>query len=362
MTAPTIDQGAWRPVPSHGPPAAQNYLPGLRVLAASALLSLTPYVLTLNAAFKTTQADLSPPPPGRPPPGDPPQLPPTIAVSTSQCRALPCCNAARSVAFTAGQVFFCSLAAYAFARLVPRPGPDILGFPHHLDGAERGDTRLAVPDHEPLRPGRHLPGHYLTLPIRHPLRDLPDEAVLQVPCPRTWRRPPGWTAPHPRPSCGGSWCRCDSPVITTATVAFVFGWNNFLWPLIVTDGDPGRSSPSARRPPGGFAAQRNLVLAARGRPDPAARDLRRVPETHRQIPRSSPGPTPELSPPRRTAPPLNPPSPYRHRSGTIRHAQAQLQEIRGHRRHCRPRSSGPHLRLRQRDLSEGRRHGHPELQ
>jgi multiple sugar transport system permease protein len=54
------------------------------------------------------------------------------------------------------------------------------------------------------------------------------------------------------------------PIIVTATlIAFVFGWNNFLWPLIVTDSASQQVlTVSIAALQSSFGQQWNLVLAA----------------------------------------------------------------------------------------------------
>ncbi len=54
------------------------------------------------------------------------------------------------------------------------------------------------------------------------------------------------------------------PIIITATlIAFVFGWNNFLWPLIVTDSNSKQVlTVGIAALQSSFNDQWNLVLAA----------------------------------------------------------------------------------------------------
>jgi multiple sugar transport system permease protein len=54
------------------------------------------------------------------------------------------------------------------------------------------------------------------------------------------------------------------PIIITATlIAFVFGWNNFLWPLIITDSNSQQVlTISIAGLQSAFSQQWNLVLAA----------------------------------------------------------------------------------------------------
>jgi multiple sugar transport system permease protein len=54
------------------------------------------------------------------------------------------------------------------------------------------------------------------------------------------------------------------PIIVTATlIAFVFGWNNFLWPLIVTDSaDKQVLTTGIADLQSAFSENWNLVLAA----------------------------------------------------------------------------------------------------
>jgi multiple sugar transport system permease protein len=52
-------------------------------------------------------------------------------------------------------------------------------------------------------------------------------------------------------------------IITAAIIAFVFGWNNFLWPLIVTDTNSMQVlTVSTAALQSSFSDQWNLVLAA----------------------------------------------------------------------------------------------------
>ena len=169
-----------------------------------------------------------------------------------------------TIALTAGQVGFGVLAAYAFARL-QFPGRDGL-FSVYLATLMVPNIVTLVPLYTIMRE-LHLTNTYwaIFLPyvlgtpytiflMRQYFMSLPAEvfAAARVDGASEWQILTRLVIPMGR------------PIIVTATlIAFVFGWNNFLWPLIVTDTNSQQVlTVSIAALQSAFSEQWNLVLAA----------------------------------------------------------------------------------------------------
>ena len=169
-----------------------------------------------------------------------------------------------TAALTIGQVSFGVLAAYAFARL-EFPGRDGL-FSVYLATLMVPNIVTIVPLYTMVREF-HLTNTYwaIFLPytlgvpytiflMRQYFRSLPSDvfAAARVDGASEWRIVTRLIIPMGR------------PIIVTATlIAFVFGWNNFLWPLIVTDSNSKQVlTVSIAALQSAFSNQWNLVLAA----------------------------------------------------------------------------------------------------
>jgi multiple sugar transport system permease protein len=250
--------------PAAEPPRAGR---GLRLtlfyllLLVIAVIFLTPYLFSVFAAFKPLSQILS----------QSPAQPPTSPTWSNFSQLFTQYNFGRylantlivTVILTAGQVTFSMMGAYAFARM-DFPGRDGL-FWMYL-------ATLMVPNVVTLIPlyvmfaKAHLLNTYwaIFLPyvlgvpqvvflMRQNFMTIPKE-VLEAArldgCSETrilWRI----VVPISRPI-----------IITATLLAFVFGWNNFLWPLIVTNSNHlnvltvGNANFSSN-----FAVQWNLILA-----------------------------------------------------------------------------------------------------
>jgi multiple sugar transport system permease protein len=169
-----------------------------------------------------------------------------------------------TAALTIGQVSFGVLAAYAFARL-EFPGRDGL-FSVYLATLMVPNVVTIVPLYTMMREF-HLTNTYwaIFLPytlgvpytiflMRQYFRSLPADvfAAARVDGASEWRILTRLVIPMGRPI-----------IITAALIAFVFGWNNFLWPLIVTDTSSQQVlTVSIAALQSAFSNQWNLVLAA----------------------------------------------------------------------------------------------------
>jgi multiple sugar transport system permease protein len=203
-------------------------------LTLIALVFIGPYLLTFFAAFKPESGVY----------GTAPWSPPhslytgnfrTVLVSDYFLRFLEN-TAGVTIVLTIGQVTFGVLAAYAFARL-EFPGRDWL-FSVYLATLMVPNIVTLVPLYTIMREV-HLVNTYwaLFLPyvlgapytiflMRQYFRSLPDDifAAARIDGCSEFTILTRILIPMGR------------PIIVTATlIAFVFGWNNFLWPLIVTD-------------------------------------------------------------------------------------------------------------------------------
>ena len=223
------------------------------LLALIAAVFVGPYVLTFFAAFKPESGVY----------GTAPWSPPhsaylgnftTVLFSDGFARFLEN-TAGVTVVLTLGQVTFGVLAAYAFARL-EFPGRDWL-FSVYLATLMVPNVVTLVPLYTIMRQ-LHLINTYwaLFLPyvlgapytiflMRQYFRSLPADVFAAA-------RVDGCSE---RAILLRILLPMGRPIIITATIiAFVFGWNNFLWPLIVTD------SPSRQVLTVGLAALQSYYI------------------------------------------------------------------------------------------------------
>jgi multiple sugar transport system permease protein len=231
-------------------------------LTLIAVVFVAPYVLAFFGAFKPA-SDLYTSSPWSPPHSFYTGNFTAILTSNDFIRYLG--NTARVPgALTAGQVGFGGLAAYAFARL-EFPGRDGL-FSVYLATLMVPNVVTIVPLYTMMREF-HLTNTYwaIFLPytlgvpytiflMRQYFKSLPTEVfdAARVDGASDWRILTRLLIPMGR------------PIIVTATlIAFVFGWNNFLWPLIVTDSTSQQVlTVSIAALQSSFGQQWNLVLAA----------------------------------------------------------------------------------------------------
>jgi multiple sugar transport system permease protein len=231
-------------------------------LTLIAVVFVAPYVLALFGALKPTSAIYS---------SSPWTLPhslytgnfTTVLLTDDFIRYLGNTALITGV-LTAGQVVFGVLAAYAFARL-RFPGRDAL-FSVYLATLMVPNVVTLVPLYTIMRE-LHLTNTYwaIFLPytlgspytiflMRQYFMSLPADvfAAARVDGASEWRILTRLAIPMGR------------PIIVTATlIAFVFGWNNFLWPLIVTDTTSQQVlTVSIAALQSAFSEQWNLVLAA----------------------------------------------------------------------------------------------------
>jgi multiple sugar transport system permease protein len=231
-------------------------------LTLIAVIFVAPYVLAFFGAFKPA-SDLFTSSPWSPPHSFYPGNFRAILVSDDFLRYLGN-TALVTAALTVGQVGFGVLAAYAFARL-EFPGRDGL-FSVYLATLMVPNVVTIVPLYTMFREF-HLTNTYwaIFLPytlgvpytiflMRQYFKSLPAEVfdAARVDGASDWRILTRLVIPMGR------------PIIVTATlIAFVFGWNNFLWPLIVTDSASQQVlTVSIAALQSSFGQQWNLVLAA----------------------------------------------------------------------------------------------------
>jgi multiple sugar transport system permease protein len=203
-------------------------------LSLIAAVFVAPYVITLFAALKPESGVF----------GTAPWSPPhsfyphnfTTVLSTDGFARFLENTAGVTIVLTAGQVVFGVLAAYAFARL-EFPGRDAL-FSLYLATLMVPNVVTLVPLYTIMRQA-HLVNTYWALFLPYVLGS-PYTIFLMR---QYFRSLPGDVFAAARVD-GCSELTIVTrillpmgrPIIVTATViAFVFGWNNFLWPLIVTD-------------------------------------------------------------------------------------------------------------------------------
>jgi multiple sugar transport system permease protein len=231
-------------------------------LALIAVVFVAPYVLAFFGALKPASAIY----------GSSPWTPPaslytgnfkTILFTDDFLRYLGN-TALVTTVLTTGQVGFGVLAAYAFARLA-FPGRDAL-FSVYLATLMVPNVVTLVPLYTIMREV-HLTNTYwaIFLPytlgtpytiflMRQYFMSLPADvfAAARVDGASEWRILTRLVIPMGRPI-----------IVTAALIAFVFGWNNFLWPLIVTDSNSQQVlTVSIAALQSAFSEQWNLVLAA----------------------------------------------------------------------------------------------------
>jgi len=231
------------------------------LLLIIALIFILPYVMSIFGAFKPLSAILSQSP-LRPP--SPPTLANFKTIFTQYDFGRYLANTLLvTVILTAGQVTFSLMGAYAFARM-EFPGRDSLFWVYLMT--------LMVPNIVTLVPlyvlfaHSHLLNTYLAIFLPY---------VLGVPYSVFLMRQYFMTIPKEVMEAarldGCSEGRIlwriivpiSRPIIITATLlAFVFGWNNFMWPLIVTNSNSlnvltvGIANFNSN-----FSVQWNLILA-----------------------------------------------------------------------------------------------------
>ena len=231
------------------------------LLVVIALIFITPYLFSVFAAFKPLNSILAQSP-WRPP--TPPTLDNFKTIFTQYDFGRYLANTLIvTVILTAGQVTFSMMGAYAFARM-SFPGRDPL-FWLYL-------TTLMVPNIVTLVPlyvlfaHSHLLNTYWAIFLPY---------VLGVPYSVFLMRQYFMTIPKEvmeaarLDGCSESrilWrivVPISRPIIITATLlAFVFGWNNFLWPLIVTNSNSLQVLTVAiANFNSNFSVQWNLILA-----------------------------------------------------------------------------------------------------
>jgi multiple sugar transport system permease protein len=231
-------------------------------LTLIAVVFVAPYVLAFFGALKPASAVY----------GSSPWTPPhsfytgnftTVLFSDDFIRYL-ANTALITAALTIGQVSFGVLAAYAFARL-QFPGRDAL-FAVYLATLMVPNVVTLVPLYTIMRE-LHLSNTYwaIFLPyvlgtpytiflMRQYFMSLPADvfAAARVDGASEWKILTRLVIPMGRPI-----------IITATLIAFVFGWNNFLWPLIVTDTNSQQVlTVSIAALQSAFSEQWNLVLAA----------------------------------------------------------------------------------------------------
>lgn len=231
-------------------------------LVLGALVSVGPYLMTMNSAFKDTHGIFATQ-------AWTPAVPPTFSNFAQlwgqyHMSGFLVHTLIVAVSITTGQVVFCTFAAYAFARLT-FPGRDLL-FTVFI-------ATMMVPQIVTLVPlflimsKLGLVNTYgaLILPtvfgtpfgiflVRQYLRTIPAdlEAAARIDGAGTWAILWRIILPLSRPI-----------MATLATVTFITSWNNLLWPLMVTNSDRitvltvGISALQ-----GQFASQLNVVLTA----------------------------------------------------------------------------------------------------
>jgi multiple sugar transport system permease protein len=231
------------------------------LLLVIAIVFITPYLFTIFAAFKPLTAILA----------QSPVHPPTNPTLDNFKTIFTDYNFGRylantllvTVILTAGQVTFSTMGAYAFARM-QFPGRDSLFWVYLMT--------LMVPNVVTLVPlyvlfaHSHLLNTYWAIFLPY---------VLGVPYSVFLMRQYFMTIPKEVMEAarldGCSETRIlwrivvpiSRPIIITATLlAFVFGWNNFMWPLIVTNSDSlNVLTVGIANFDSNFAVQWNLILA-----------------------------------------------------------------------------------------------------
>jgi multiple sugar transport system permease protein len=204
------------------------------LLTAIALVFLVPYIFTVFAAFKPIGKIFS----------EPAWIPPSSFYISNFAYTLFTADFVRYLANTAlvtgvitlGQVFFSILGAYAFARL-SFPGRDKI-FWIYLLVLMVPNAVTVIPLYSIMREAHLLNTYWaIFLPyclgapytiflMRQFFRNIPQEVIDAA-------RVDGCSEAR---ILARIVVPLSKPVIVTASlIAFVFGWNNFLWPLIVTN-------------------------------------------------------------------------------------------------------------------------------
>lgn len=239
-------------------------IPLYLVLLAGALLSVAPYLMTVNAAFKSKQEILT----------SEPWAPPTSPILSNFAEVWSRYDFATfvinsvivAVAVTVGQLVFSTLAAYAFARL-DFPGRDQLFWayiatlmvpqivtlvPTFIIVRELGLVDTHVGLILPFVFGFLMP--YGVFLVRQYFKTIPasieDAARIDGAGTLTvlWRV----MIPMARPILG-----------TLAIISFVNTWNNLLWPLIITHSESTRViTRGIAQMQSQFNQEYHLVLAA----------------------------------------------------------------------------------------------------
>lgn len=239
-------------------------IPLYLVLIAGALISVGPYLLTMNAAFKSKQEILTSEPWA--PPADPILSNFGEVWSRYDFATFVLNSVIVAVAVTIGQLVFSTLAAYAFARL-DFPGRDQLFWayiatlmvpqivtlvPTFIIVRELGlvDTHLGLI--LPFVFGFLMP--YGVFLVRQYFKTIPEsiEHAARIDGAGTltilWRV----MVPMARPILG-----------TLAVISFVNTWNNLLWPLIITHSESTRViSRGIAQMQSQFNQEYHLILAA----------------------------------------------------------------------------------------------------
>lgn len=234
------------------------------VLIVGALISLVPYLMTLNGAFKS-QEDILTSDAWMPP--SPPILSNFAEIWSRYDFATFVVNSLIvATAVTVGQLVFSTLAAYAFARL-HFPGRDILFWtyiatmmvpqivtlvPTFIIVREMGLVDTHVGLILPFVFGFLMP--YGVFLVRQYFKTIPEsiEHAARIDGAGTltilWRV----MIPMSKPILG-----------TLAIISFVNTWNNLLWPLIITNSDATRViTRGIAMMQGQFTTQYNLILSA----------------------------------------------------------------------------------------------------
>jgi len=204
------------------------------LLTAMAFVFLVPYIFTVFAAFKPIGKIFT----------EPAWAPPSSLYFSNFSHDLLSAGFLRylgntalvTCVLTAGQVSFSMLGAYAFARL-SFPGRDKIFWVYLLTLMVPNAVTI-IPLYAMMREAHLLNTYWaMFLPyvfgapytiflMRQFFRNIPQEVIdaARVDGCSEWRILASIVVP------------LSKPVIITATlIAFVFGWNNFLWPLIVTN-------------------------------------------------------------------------------------------------------------------------------
>ena len=125
------------------------------------------------------------------------------------------------------------LAAYAFVFLRFPFRKILFAGAGHAHGPGRGDDHPQLPDDRQVRPAQHLPGADPAVSRQRHRHLLVPAGLLELP-PRS-RTPPSSTGAGTSSSSSGSWCRSIArSSAPSACFAFLTSWNQYLWPLVVT--------------------------------------------------------------------------------------------------------------------------------